>query len=174
MCMTEYKTFETDRLILKPTLDEDAEFIFELLNSPNWLKYIGNRNVTSIEKAREYIKFKMLPQLERLGFGNYTVVRKSDQAKIGICGLYNRDGLEGLDIGFAFLSEYEGKGYAFESANKLKQVAFDEFGITEIVAITTQDNVSSQRLLEKLGMRLTGTTKIPEDDEELLLYKISK
>jgi len=61
--MTEYKTFETDRLILKPTLDEDAEFIFELLNSPNWLKYIGNRNVTSIEKAREYIKFKMLPQL---------------------------------------------------------------------------------------------------------------
>jgi len=53
-------------------------------------------------------------------------------------------------------------------------VAFDEFGITEIVAITTQDNVSSQRLLEKLGMRLTGTTKIPEDDEELLLYKISK
>ena len=174
MCMTEYKTFETDRLILKPTLDEDAEFIFELLNSPNWVKYIGNRNVTSIEKAREYIKFKMLPQLERLGFGNYTVVRKSDQAKIGICGLYDRDGLEALDIGFAFLSEYEGKGYAFESANKLKQVAFDEFGITEIVAITTQDNVSSQRLLEKLGMRLTGTTKIPDDDEELLLYKISK
>jgi len=172
--MTEYKTFETERLILKPTLDEDAEFIFKLLNSPNWLKYVGNRNVTSVENAREYIKFKMLPQLERLGFGNYTVVRKSDQAKIGICGLYNRDGLEGLDIGFAFLSEYEGKGYAFESANKLKQVAFDEFGITEIVAITTQDNVSSQRLLEKLGMRLTGTTKIPEDDEELLLYKISK
>jgi len=172
--MTEYKTFETERLILKPTLDEDAEFIFKLLNSPNWLKYVGNRNVTSVENAREYIKFKMLPQLERLGFGNYTVVRKSDQAKIGICGLYNRDGLEGLDIGFAFLSEYEGKGYAFESANKLKQVACDEFGITEIVAITTQDNVSSQRLLEKLGMRLTGTTKIPDDDEELLLYKISK
>ena len=116
----------------------------------------------------------MLPQLERLGFGNYTVIRKSDQAKMGICGLYDRDGLDGLDIGFAFLPEYEGKGYAFESANKLKQVAFTEFGITEIVAITTQDNTASQKLLEKLGLTLTGATKIPNDNEELLLYKISK
>lgn len=172
--MTEYKTFETERLVVKPTVEADAEFIFELLNSPNWLKYIGNRNVTSIESAREYIKLKMLPQLERLGFGNYTVVRKSDQAKMGICGLYDREGLNGLDIGFAFLPEYEGHGYAFESANKLKQVISDEFGITDIVAITSQDNVSSQRLLEKLGMRLTGTTKIPNEEEELLLYKISK
>jgi len=172
--MTEYKTFETERLVVKPTVEADAEFIFELLNSPNWLKYIGNRNVTSIESAREYIKLKMLPQLERLGFGNYTVIRKSDQTKMGICGLYDRDGLEGLDIGFAFLPEYSGNGYAFESANKLKQVAFNDFGITEIVAITSQDNVSSQKLLERLGLRLTGTTKITDDDKELLLYKISK
>jgi len=172
--MTEYKTFETERLVVKPTVEADAEFIFELLNSPNWLKYIGNRNVTSIESAREYIKLKMLPQLERLGFGNYTVIRKSDQTKMGICGLYDRDGLEGLDIGFAFLPEYAGNGYAFESANKLKQVAFNDFGITEIVAITSQDNVSSQKLLERLGLRLTGTTKITDDDKELLLYKISK
>ncbi|BBE19751.1 acetyltransferase, GNAT family [Aquipluma nitroreducens] len=172
--MTEYKTFETERLIIKPTFEEDAEFIFELLNSPNWLKYIGNRNVTSIESAREYIKLKMLPQFERLGFGNYTVIRKSDQAKMGVCGFYDRDGLDGLDIGFAFLQKYEGKGYGFESANKLKQVAFTEFGITEIVAITTQDNTASQKLLEKLGLTLIGTTKIPNDNEELLLYKISK
>ena len=172
--MTEYKAFETERLVVKPTLEEDAEFIFELLNSPNWLKYIGNRNVTSVESARKYIKFKMLPQLDRLGFGNYTVIRKSDQAKMGICGLYDRVGLDGLDIGFAFLPKYGRKGYAFESANRLKQIMFDVFGITEIVAVTTYDNVSSQKLLEKLGLKLTGTTKIPNDDEELLLYKISK
>lgn len=172
--MTEYKSFETERLIVRPTLEEDAEFVFKLLNSPNWLKYIGDRNVTSVESAREYIKSKMLPQLEKLGFGNYTVIRKSDQVKMGFCGLYDRDGLDGLDIGFAFLPEYEGKGYAFESAKRLKQVLTAEFGITEIVAITTQDNVSSQKLLEKLGLKLTGTTKIPNDDEDLLLYKMSK
>jgi len=172
--MTEYKTYETERLLLKPTSEADAAFIFELFNTPNWLKYIGNRNVLSIENAREYIKFKMLPQLERLGFGNYTVIRKSDHVSMGICGLYDREGLDGLDIGFAFLPEYGGNGYAFEAANKLKQVAFTVFGMTEIVAITTQDNTASQKLLEKLGLTHTGTTKIPNDNEELLLYRISK
>lgn len=171
--MTEYKTYETERLLLKPTSEEDAAFVFELFNTPDWLRYIGNRNVLSIENAREYIKCKMLPQLERLGFGNYTVIRKSDHVSMGICGLYDREGLDGLDNGFAFLPEYGRNGYAFEAANKLKQVAFTKFGITEIVAITTQDNIASQKLLEKLGLTLTGTTKIPNDDEELLLYKIS-
>jgi RimJ/RimL family protein N-acetyltransferase len=171
--MTEYKTYETERLLLKPTYEEDAAFVFELFNTPDWLRYIGNRNVLSIENAREYIKCKMLPQLERLGFGNYTVIRKSDHVSMGICGLYDREGLDGLDNGFAFLPEYGRNGYAFEAANKLKQVAFTKFGITEIVAITTQDNIASQKLLEKLGLTLTGTTKIPNDDEELLLYKIS-
>jgi len=172
--MTEYIIYETERLLLRPTSIEDAEFILELFNTPDWLKYIGDRNVLSVESAREYIKCKMLPQMERLGFGNYTVIRKSDHVSMGICGLYDREGMEGLDIGFAFLPEYRGNGYAFEAANKLKQIVLHDFGITDIVAITTKDNVASQKLLEKLGLTLTGTTKIPNDDEELFLYKISK
>ncbi len=117
---------------------------------------------------------KMQPQLERLGYSNYTLVRKIDNVKIGTCGLYDREGLEGIDIGFAFLPEYERKGFAFEAANKIKNVAFNEFGIKVISAITTKNNVSSQKLLEKLGLELTGTTKLPNDNEELLLYKIEK
>ena len=170
--MNQYKKFETERLILKPTSEEDAEFIFELFNTPKWIKYIGDRNIKTVEDAKDYIKTKMLPQLKRLGYSNYTLIRKSDNDKIGTCGLYDRDGLEGIDIGFAFLPKYERKGYAFESANKLKNVAFNEFEITEINAITVKDNISSQKLLEKLGLKLNGTTKLPDDDEELLLYKI--
>ncbi len=170
--MNQYKRFETERLILKPTSEEDAEFIFELLNTPKWIKYIGDRNVKTVEDANDYIKIKMLPQLKRLGYSNYTLIRKSDNNKIGTCGLFDRDGLEGIDIGFAFLPEYERKGYAFESANKLKNAAFSDFDITEINAITVKDNISSRKLLEKLGLKLNGTTKLPDDDEELLLYKI--
>ena len=172
--MTGYRTFETERLILKPTLEEDAAFVWELLNTPKWLKYIGDRNVKSVEDAKVYIKIKMLPQLESLGFGNYTVIRKSDDAKLGICGLYDRVGLEGIDIGFAFLPEHEGYGFAFEAVARLKRAAFEEFGIDELIAITTKNNTASQKLLEKLGLVLTGTTKIPNDDEELFLYKINK
>jgi len=168
--MSKYQIFETERLILKPTSEEDAEFIFELLNTPNWIKYIGDRNIKSVENAREYIKTKMLPQLKRLGYSNYTLIRKSDNCKLGSCGLYDREGLEGIDIGFAFLPKYEKKGYAFESANKLKNVAFNEFKLTEINAITTKDNISSQKLLEKLGLKLSGIKKLTDDNEELLLY----
>ena len=169
-----YKTFETERLILRPTSEDDAEFILELLNTPKWMKYIGDRNVTSIERAREYIKSKMIPQLMRLGYSNYTLITKSDQQKIGSCGLYDREGLEGIDIGFAFLPQYEKQGYAFEAADRIKKAAFEEFEIDLICGVTTKDNVPSQRLLEKLGLKLTGTTKLPDDKEELLLYKIEK
>lgn len=114
----------------------------------------------------------MLPQLKRLGYSVYTLIKKQDNVKVGTCGLYDREGLEGIDIGFAFLPEYERKGYAFESARKLINVAFNEFGIKEINAITIEENISSKKLLEKLGFKLNGTTKLPDDEEELLLYKI--
>lgn len=171
--MKNYKAFETDRLYIKPTTEEDAKFIFQLLNSPKWLQYIGNRNVTNISDAKTYIKEKMLPQLYQLGFSNYTVIRKEDNVKIGSCGLYNRNGLEDIDIGFAFLPEYEKKGYAYEATNALKHTAFSKFNLKEISAITTKDNINSQNLLVKLGFKLTGTTTLPNDDEVLLLFKIS-
>ena len=172
--MKRYEVFETERLILKPTSEEDAEFIFELFNTPKWFKNIGDRNIRTVEAAREYIETKMLPQLKRVGYSSYTIIKKADLLKIGTCGLFDRDGLEGIDLGFALLPEHEGKGYAFESANRLKEAAFNAFGIREIIAITAKDNIPSQKLLQKLGMKLHGTTKLPDDYEELLLYKIKR
>ena len=172
--MKKYKEFETERLFIKPTSENDAEFIFELLNTPKWITYIGDRNIKTVEGAKNYILEKMKPQLEKLGYANYTLIRKIDNAKIGTCGLYDREGLEGIDIGFAFLPEYEKQGYAFEAADKIKDAAFNEFEIPVISAITTKDNFSSQKLLKKLGLKLIGTTKLPNDNEEFLLYKIEK
>jgi len=137
------------------------------------LKYIGDRNIKTVENAKDYIKEKMIPQLERLGYSNYTLIRKQDNKKIGTCGLYDREGIDGIDIGFAFLPEYEKKGYAFESSNKLKEVAFSEFDIKFINAITTKENNASQKLLEKLGLKFMSTIKIPNNDNEFLLYKIT-
>ncbi len=171
--MIEYNAFETQRLIIKPTSLEDAPFIYELVNTPKWLKFIGDRDIKSLDDAKEYIINSMLPQLAKLGFSNYTVIRKSDKAKIGTCGLYDREGLEGIDIGFAFLPQYEKNGYAFESCTKLKEIGLNEFGITTLNAITTPDNTSSQRLLEKLGLQFDKIVKIANDKEELFLYTLN-
>jgi len=169
--MNPHKSFETERLILRPTSEEDASFIYELLNSPKWIKNIGDRNVRSVEEAVVYIKNRFRPQMEKLGFSNYTIIRKSDHVKLGICGLYDREGLEGIDIGFAFLPAYEGQGYAYEAANELKRAAIEEFGIEQIRAITIKENISSQKLLEKLGLKFKQMVKLPDAEEELMLYE---
>ncbi len=172
--MSAYQTFETERLLIRPTQTADAEFILELLNSPKWIQFIGDRKVYTLEEAAEYIRSRMLPQFERLGYSNNTVIRKEDGKKIGTCGLYDREGIDGVDIGFAFLSEFEGKGYAFEAAEVIKNAAFDFFGLSVINGMTTKDNFSSQKLLEKLGLKLMGTIRMPNDDEELLLFSLKR
>jgi len=172
--MPKFKSFETERLLLKPTSLEDASFIIELLNSPKWIEFIGDRNVHTKEEAKQYILEKMTPQLKKMGFANYTVIRKEDNIKMGTCGLYDREGLEGVDIGFAFLPEFENKGYGFESANKIKNIGFSIFGLTKIQAIIMQNNVASQKLIEKLGLTFKKLITIPNDSEVLMLYEIER
>jgi len=167
-----YPTFETERLNLIPTTENDAAFMFELLNSPKWIQNIGDRKVYSLADAKTYIATRITPQFERLGYANYTITRKSDEQKLGVCGLYDREGLDGIDIGFALLSNYEGNGYAFEAAEKLLNVAINQFKVSTIKAITTKENLQSQKLLEKLGLKHTCLIKMPGDDEELMLYRI--
>jgi len=166
-------TYQTERLLLQATSIDDASFILALVNTPKWIKYIGERNVHTEADAKNYIQEKILPQMARLGFGNYTMIRKSDGAKLGTCGLYDRDGLEGIDIGFALLPDYEKMGYAFEAAQKVKSLAFDTFGIKTMVGITSKKNLASQKLLLKLGLQLAGTTILPNDTEELFLYRLN-
>jgi len=165
------KSYETERLILKPAAVRDADFFLELYNMPSFIRYIGDRNLRTKEDAENYIKNRFLPQIEKLGFGNYVVTLKENDAKIGAVGIFEREGLDVLDIGFSFLPDYEGKGFAYESANKLKEVAATEFGIQKISAITTKDNFSSQKLIEKLGLKFQKMVTIPNDDAELMYYE---
>lgn len=162
--------YETERLYLRPTGKEDAAFIYELLNTPKWLQFIGNRNVNSVEEAEKYIEEKMLPQLKRLGFSNNTVVRKIDGAKIGTCGLYDRQGVEGLDIGFAFLPQYEKQGYGYEAASHLLKVAQEKLEIEKISGITSKNNLASQKLLQKLGLEFRREILLPGEDTTVFLY----
>jgi len=169
--MNIYTSFETERLLLRATSEDDASFLLQLLNSPKWIQNIGDRNVHTIEDAEKYIQERMRPQLERLGYSNYTVIRKNDQVKMGTCGLYDREGLDGVDIGFAFLPAYEGQGYAFEASIKIMDFATRVLNLPLIQGITIEENLPSRKLLEKLDFKLDGTVKLPNDPVELLLYK---
>ncbi len=163
---------ETERLVLRRMRLEDASFILELLNTEGWLKYIGDRNVKTEQAAENYLREKVLVGSSMNGLGMLLVETKSEGKAIGICGLVEREGLDAPDIGFAFLPEHYGKGYAYESAVPVLRFAQADLGMLKVQAITIKENLSSIRLLEKLGMEFIKTIRIPNDEEELLLYQI--
>jgi len=163
--------YETERLIIRPISLEDADLIFELYNMPRFIQFIGDRYIHSLSDAENYIKSKFLPQLERLGYGNYLIATKDGNHKIGGVGIFEREGLDIADIGFSLLERFENKGYAFEAAQKVKSVGMDEFGLQKISAITTKDNISSQKLIEKLGLKFQKYVILPNEEGELMYYE---
>jgi RimJ/RimL family protein N-acetyltransferase len=79
--------------------------------------------------------------------------------------------LEGVDIGFALLPDYERQGYGFEAADRIKQFALEDLAMPTIQGITAKENMASQNLLKKLGFQLEGVVNLPNDPEELFLFK---
>ena len=161
---------ETDRLLIQTFSEDDAGFILELLNTPAWLTFIGDRGVRTLEDARQYILNGPIRNYEQFGFGPYRVVLKSSGEPIGMCGLFKRDNLEDMDIGFAYLPEHIGKGYGLEAAKSVMDYARDGLGATRIVGIVNPANVNSIRLLEKLGLRFERSVLLNGHVDESLLF----
>jgi RimJ/RimL family protein N-acetyltransferase len=162
---------ETERLLLRELNSEtDADFIFELLNTPKFKKFIGDRGVGSAEGAVDFIETKYRQSYRDHGYGLYAVEDKSTGTSLGLCGFVRRDTLPGPDIGFAFLPQFERKGYGFESAKAVMTYGKDTLGFTQLFAITSQDNDVSGRLLEKLGFKFDKIVSMP-NGEELKLFE---
>ena len=144
---------ETERLILRELTFDDAPFILTLLNDPSFLRYINDKNVRNLEDARQYMLNGPMASYARNGFGLYLVELKDTAVPIGLSGLLKREELPDADIGFAFLPDYWGKGFAFESACAVMSDARERLGLKRVLAIVMPDNDASIKLLEKLGMR---------------------
>jgi RimJ/RimL family protein N-acetyltransferase len=164
---------ETERLRLRRLGADDSEFIFELVNDPSWIRYIGDKGVKTLGDATRYIVDGPVAMYRRLGFGLYLVELKETREPIGICGLIKREALEDVDLGFAFLPSFWGRGYAREAASTVMSHATCVLGLSRIVAILSQDNDRSANLLEKLGFHPEGTVVLQSNDEKLKLYAIA-
>jgi [ribosomal protein S5]-alanine N-acetyltransferase len=161
---------ETERLILRQLTTNDAEFIFELLNDPSFIRNIGNRNIRTIEDACAYIVNGPMKSYEKNGFGLYLIVLKETNESIGMCGLIRRENLEDVDIGYALLPRFWSKGYAMEAARAAKEYAKDVIGLKRLVAIVDPANEGSIRVLEKIGLRYEKMVQLSADDIELKLF----
>lgn len=156
---------ETKRLTLRRMTLEDAPFILRLVNEPSWLRFIGDKNVRNLDDARRYIQTGPLDMYAKFGFGMFLVQLTSSSEAIGACGLLKRDTLPAPDIGYAFLPEFWGQGYAFEAAAAVLSYGHKNHGMTRIMAITSPDNASSVRVLERCGMKFERMLAMSETDE---------
>ena len=164
------KVIETDRLILRHLSTADAEFVLALLNEPSFIRYIGDKQVRTLDDARQYVLDGPMKSYETYGFGLNLVELKSEGGPIGICGVLKRDTLPHPDIGFAFLPAYWNQGYAFEAAAAVMKHARENCRVDRVLAITTPDNTASAKLLTKIGFRFDRVVKLAEDAAEVKLF----
>ncbi|CAE6924314.1 Acetyltransferase (GNAT) domain [Vibrio sp. B1REV9] len=167
------RTLNTERLILRLVSVEDAPFILELYNQPDFYRFVGDKQIRSLEEAERYIQDNMLRMQERKGVSLLVVETKVDNQPIGICGLVKRDTLTAFDIGYGYLPDAYGKGYAIEAARAVIRHARDGMQIENLVAITNNDNHRSISLLGKLGFQYERIEQTYDNGRTLQLYTMA-
>jgi len=165
---------QTERLTLRWLCADDAPFILDLLNDPSWLRFVGDKGVRTLQDARDYIEKGPVAMVRDHGIGLHMTELTDGRVPIGICGLIKRDSLPDVDLGFALLPTYRGRGYAFEAAQATLRYGIHERGLRRIVAITSLDNDRSIKLLEKLGFVFERTIQVAGgEDLRLFAYQAS-
>ncbi len=147
---------ETDRLRLTRLEAGDADFIVELLNDPDWLRFIGDKGVADHAGALRYLETGPWRNYREFGFGLLRVGLRDGGTPIGVCGLLRRENRDGIELGFALLPAYRRRGYAAEAARAVLDQARDRLAIPRVEAIVTADNHASRALVTRLGFRRAG------------------
>ncbi|MFO0943646.1 MAG: GNAT family N-acetyltransferase [Pirellulales bacterium] len=152
---------------------DDAAFFVDLVNSPNWLRFIGDRNVSNLDEAQTYLRNGLIKSYADHGFGYYIVRLKSSRQPIGIGGFLKKPYLENPDFGFALLPEYYQQGFAYEYSQAILSYGVQEYKFQVLDAVTTADNVRSMQLLRKLDFEHAGTIQ-GDDGKSLNLFRWRK
>ena len=160
---------ETERLIHRSLRVEDAEAFFALNSHPDVMRYTGEPAIQSLEEAREAIE--NYPDFDTFGYGRWGCFLKETQELIGFCGLKYLTELEMVDVGYRFLPEYWGEGFATEACTASVDFGFDVLGLKQIFGFVLSQNGASIRVLEKVGFCEIGPYML--DGEKVLQYEIS-
>ena len=164
------RTLETSRLILDALTPEDAKFTLQILNDRDFIHYVADRGIRTEAGARDYLVERVMASYQTHGFGMAAVRLKDSGETIGMCGLVKRDSLQHVDIGYAFLPEVRGKGYASEAALATVEMAREDLGLSRLVAIIHPDNKPSRALAEKIGMHFDTMIRLDIDEDKICLY----
>lgn len=166
------QVIRTERLQLRWITLDDADLMLAIWNDPDFIRHVMDRGIRTLDESRQALREGVLKHYDEHGYGPYRVSSMDSDEAMGICGLFKRENLEYPDVGYGFLPEFCGHGYAIEAARAVLDHARNEMKLDKLVAIVSEENTRSTHLLEKLGMQEEGTVRMPGEDEDILLYGI--
>jgi RimJ/RimL family protein N-acetyltransferase len=161
----------TRRLRLRTADPADADFYLALVNDPGFLEHIGDRGIRTRDDAVQALLDGPIAMQEARGHSLYVVELKETAEPIGMCGLIKRETLDGVDIGYAYLQRHCGRGYAYEAGMAVLALA-PALGLKRVLAITSPNNIASNALLQKMGMRFERFIHLVPGDAGTNLYSL--
>jgi ribosomal-protein-alanine N-acetyltransferase len=150
--MTDVPTLTTARLTLRPFTVQDADALHHILQEEGVLRYFPRPEPPPREKVDQFIA-DQLRRWERDGFGLWAAELRAMQGFIGWVGLQNLPATDEVEVGYLLGKAHWGQGLATEGALASLSYGFETLGLQQIVAIVHRENLASQRVAQKLGMR---------------------
>lgn len=149
---------QTQRLLLRQWRDADLPQLIELNRDPKVMEFVGpplaeEQTKAMMERSRE--------SWSKRGYGRFAVEVSEDATTIGFIGLaltrIETHFAPAIEIGWRLMAESWGNGYATEGALAVKEYAFAELELAEIVSFTSGTNLRSRRVMEKIGLQRNPT-----------------
>jgi RimJ/RimL family protein N-acetyltransferase len=164
------KIIETPRLHIRQFTKDDASFIYQLLNDPSFIENIGDKKIKNNADAVQYLEQGPLESYQSRGFGFNLVALKSTGQAIGMCGLVKRDELESPDLGYAYLSAFQGQGFATEAASAILTELSNSKRLKSVSAIASPANTASNHVIIKAGFKFQQVIQFKGEDANLYAY----
>ena len=143
---------ETPRLILRPFALDDLNALAEMNADADVMRYIGDGQPQTLAQTQMRIN-AVLDHWRQHGFGLCAVLDKATRVFVGFCGLQHLDNTSEIEVGYLLAKRFWGLGLATEGAKASLRFGFEELRLHRIVAVVQPLNISSQRVLEKSGLR---------------------
>ena len=160
----------TPRLQLRELTQADAPLVLTLLNDPDFIRYVADRGIHTLEAANHYLLHGPLLSYAEHGIGLWCVERREDGQAVGMCGLIRRAGIADIDVGYVMLPAWRGLSYASEAAAACVQYGLHSLHLPRVVAYIDPSNAASARVLSKAGLHACGHITLPEDSTPVLLF----
>jgi RimJ/RimL family protein N-acetyltransferase len=169
----------TARLVLRPPEESDIELLMAMEFDPEVMRYIGTGAVRTPDRDLALQAMtRWRKQWDEQGFGVCSVIVRETGEYAGWLRLsvpvFLPEILPAVEIGWVLSRDHWGRGYATEAAAELLRFGFTEAGLDRVVSIRDVDNVRSERVMDKLGLRFEFKTTVPSTGQHVAVHAIAR